>query len=116
MSADTPEKPDKKDGEVDVVMLRGATEDGVGTRVLRARRGHLETGEVRPLRHGKPLTSGEVVTLKQRTDEPALYDVKVEHVVEKARSVGVGPAQVATNAYRESWERVFGSGDRDSVN
>jgi hypothetical protein len=99
--------PDEKD-DLDVVLLGRATDDGEGAKVLRARRGHVETGEVRPLREGKPLTAGEVVSLKKRDDSTALYDVKVEHVVEPARA-GVGPAQVATKAYRESWERVFGA-------
>jgi hypothetical protein len=106
----------KKDaGDFDVVMPRGKTADGQGTQVLRARPGRLEAGEVRPMREGKPLTAGEVVSLQQRADAPALYDVKVEHVVEApaAKGTHAGPAQVATPEYRESWERVFGAGSRE---
>jgi hypothetical protein len=113
------------DGEdLDVVLLRGATDDGEGARVLRARSGRLEAGEVRPLREGRPLaTGGEVVRLEPRKEAPALFDVHVEHVVEapdaarrptddagKPSSIErSGPAQVATQAYRESWERTFGA-------
>jgi hypothetical protein len=100
---------------LDVVLMHGATEDGEGARVLRARRGRVEAGEVRPLKEGRPLTAGgEVVRLEQRADAPVLYDVHVEHAVpgtaadSGARS---GPAQVATHAYRESWERTFGRGE-----
>jgi len=117
---DVPEKDDGK--ELDVVLLAGATEDGEGAKVLRARSGRIETGEMRPLREGRPLaTGGEVVRLSPRREAPALYDVHVEHVVESGLAGGEGaressgkpparnkPAQVATRAYRDSWERTFG--------
>jgi hypothetical protein len=103
-----------KDGDAfDVVLLHGATVDGEGARVLRARPGHLEAGEVRPLRQGQPLApGGEVVRLVERAGTPCLYDVKVDYQVSsKAHEPGDratgGPAQVATRAYRESWERTF---------
>jgi hypothetical protein len=113
MPEDAPEKKDAVD--FDVVMPRGKTADGEGTQVLRARPGRLEAGEVRPMKEGKPLGAGEVVTLKQRADAPALFDVKVEHVVGDAATKGTqaGPAQVATPQYRESWDRVFGGGSRE---
>lgn len=107
--------PKQADPGFDVVMVHGKTDDGEGARVLRARPGRLETGEVRPLREGKPLLGkGEVVSLSRRKDAPALYDVKVEHAVEGSQPQAApakatpGPAQVATRAYRESWERIFG--------
>jgi hypothetical protein len=116
MSDGAPQKP--QGGDFDVVMLHGATEDGQGARVVRARPGKVEAGEVRPMRDGKPLVAGEVVRLEQRPDAPALYDVHVQHVVKpgdaeaKAAATDVighgGPAQVATDAYRDSWERTFG--------
>jgi hypothetical protein len=114
--------PEKSDGEeLDVVLLAGATDDGEGAKVLRARSGRVEAGEVRPLREGRPLvTGGEVVRLSPRTEAPALYDVRVEHVVEGAVAGDTAgepakpaarskPAQVATRAYRDSWERTFGA-------
>jgi hypothetical protein len=116
---DVPEKGD----ELDVVLLAGATDDGEGARVLRARSGRIEAGEVRPLREGRPLAAGgEVVRLSPRKEAPALFDVRVEHVVESAPSASdttdvhaakpptrSKPAQVATPAYRDSWERTFGT-------
>jgi hypothetical protein len=109
------EEPKQPEPSFDVVMLHGKTEDGEGARVLRARPGRLEGGEVRPLREGKPLGKGEVVSLSRRKDAPALYDVKVEHVVGEPAAPPPpkstpGPAQVATRAYRENWERIFGRG------
>jgi hypothetical protein len=105
----------KEAADFDVVLPRGKTADGEGTQVIRARPGRIEAGEVRPLRDGKPLGAGEVVSLQQRPDAPALFDVKVEHVVEgaAAKAAHAGPAQVATPEYRESWERVFGAGGKE---
>jgi hypothetical protein len=116
---DVPEKNDSK--ELDVVVLAGATDDGEGAKVLRARSGRIEAGEVRPLREGRALAAGgEVVRLSPRQEAPAVYDVRIEHVVEgaAAKSDDVQaqapaprnkPAQVATPAYRDSWERTFGA-------
>ena len=107
------EEPKQPEPGFDVVMVNGKTDDGHGARVLRARPGRLEAGEVRPLREGRPLGKGEVVSLSRRKDAPALYDVKVEHVVDAPHEPAPhkttpGPAQIATRAYRESWERIFG--------
>jgi hypothetical protein len=103
-----PEEHKDAERDFDVVLVHGKTEDGEGTKVLRARPGRIDAGEMRPLKDGKPLLgSGDVVRLAKRPESPALYDVRVEHAFEGARSAD-GPAQVATNAYRESWERTFG--------
>lgn len=104
---------EKNDGDgFDVVLIHGATGDGEGARVLRARPGQLETGEIRPIRQGQPLApGGEVVRLLERPGTPCLYDVKVDYKVlpspaAEPRHAG-GPAQVATRAYRDSWDRTF---------
>jgi len=98
----------------DVVLVHGRADDGVGTRVLRARRGRLEAGEVRPIEHGRPIAPGaQVVQLSPRAATPNVYDVKVEYEVPgppaPRKPASNGPAQVATPAYRESWERTFGA-------
>jgi hypothetical protein len=116
------EAPPKKDGDAfDVVLLHGATGDGQGARVVRARPGHLEAGEVRPLRDGQPLApGGEVVRLVERPGTPCLYDVKVDYQVpgthESTERSSNGPAQVATPAYRDSWERTFATPARSNLN
>ena len=101
----------------DVALLGGPTSDGKGVSILRARQGRLEAGEVRPLESGKPI-SGEVVSLKPRQAFPFICDVE-SHVttpqegaakqapqgdVAQPRS---GPAQVASDAYRENWEAIY---------
>jgi hypothetical protein len=130
---------EKPKTEEDVVWLHGPTDDGEGVRVIRSRTGRpLEAGEVRGAKEGKPLMGAELVTLTPRAGAPRLCDVsivaggKVEPEAQgqaqapapapvpapahaeaqetKARAVEHGPAQVATDAYRTSWERIFGGG------
>jgi hypothetical protein len=118
MSSDAGEKID---GDAfDVVLVHGATGDGEGARVLRARPGHIEAGEVRPVREGQPLTpGGEVVRLVERSGAPCVYDVKVDYRVPTgtpASRAGSGPPQVSTRAYRESWDRTFAPARRPDLN
>jgi hypothetical protein len=115
MAEDAPKKE-----SFDVVMIHGKTDDGGGAKVLRARPGRVEAGEMRPMQEGKPLGSGDVVRLERRADAPALFDVHVEHTIEAhpetpARGTDK-PAQVATRAYRDSWERTFGPRRTDAPN
>lgn len=108
MSADR-----QKDGDsFDVVLVHAKTTDGEGACVLRARPGKLEAGEVRPLRHGRPLGGGEIVSLSPRPESPDVYDVRSVCEVPgeaQSRTGSDGPAQVATEAYRDAWERTFGA-------
>ena len=107
---------EERDG-FDVVFLRGKTADGEGTSVIRMRPGQLEAGEVRPLKEGRPIQgSGQVVRLAPRPGIPHLYDVNVQYDASTAKGNETpalptgGPPQVATSAYRASWERTFGPG------
>lgn len=120
MAADASDN--KGEDAFDVVLVHDKTADGEGARVLRARPGRLEAGEVRALRSGQPLTpGGEVVRLAQRPGVPDAFDVKVEYQVPAApEPTGrgtAGPPQIATRAYRESWDRTFPAvGRRDLLN
>lgn len=114
----------------DVVLVHGAAEDGAW-RVLRKRGDELHVGEMRPLEEGKALTpGGEVVALRARADSPQLFDAQTLYRVpgeapardaapastapalpaDAPSTVGGGPAQVSTPAYREGWGAIFGSG------
>lgn len=68
----------------------------------------LEYGRLRPLRDGVPIT-GEVVTVEKQPD--GRYSFTTEWTPEGATvdagSHG-GPARVATAAFRDGWDRVFG--------
>ena len=91
----------------DVVLVHGRTEDGQGLRALRSRPGKLEVAEIRKLQKGKPLTSGELVSLKPREESPLLWDVDVQYSVGEESST-VGPPKVTSQKYRSNWDTVFG--------
>src|SRR5512147_3112508 len=92
----------------DVALLCGPTEDRKGTRILRARQGTIEAGEIRPAREGQPLGGQELVRLHPRPEAPAVCDVEVLHANEASAKPLDRPAQVATDAYRRNWDRIFG--------
>jgi hypothetical protein len=92
----------------DVALVYGKSDDGAGVRILRKRDDRVELGEIRPLEHGKPL-GGEVVQLRQRGDSP-LFDVEVQVPAPPAAALArttSGPAQVATDQYRENWDTIW---------
>jgi hypothetical protein len=115
----------KKRASLDVALLYAPTDDGKGARVLRARDGLLEAGEVRPVKDGQPIHRGEVVKLTPRAGAPCLCDIEVLHQTAPTDAVGhtsesdaaaklptadAGgrPAQVASEDYRMNWDRIFG--------
>ena len=59
------------------------------------------------VREGRPL-HGELVRLKAREESGRLFDVEVLHKAKpEPQRTAPGPAQVATDAYRKNWDRVF---------
>jgi hypothetical protein len=114
MSSDeTP--PENKAPSGDVVLLHSATEDKNGVRVIRAREGRVEVGELRPLEEGKALGSGEIVELSRREESERLYDVKVVHNLASPTTPSSskdashkGPARVNSKSYRDRWDSIFG--------
>jgi hypothetical protein len=130
--------PPRAEGPQDVVLVHGATEDRKGLRVIRARHDGLEVGEVRPLKEGQAI-SGDVIRLHPRKEAPFLCDVETtfssrpqvqqERTApelrvpeEQSAPLGVrsrvGPAQVATQTYRDNWDaiwaaRISANGSRD---
>jgi hypothetical protein len=100
----------------DVVLVGPPTPDGEGFHVLRARESRLEAGEMRGLVEGRPIT-GEVVTLQPRANHPRICDVTSSFRAPEAPGVTKGPAQVATQAYRDRWDAIFSSpSDPKSLN
>jgi hypothetical protein len=111
----------KKHGR-DVAVVVASTEDGKGARIVRSREGKIEIGELRAAEEGKPLQGRELIRLKpqvssENTTSVPIYDVEVVHAGTStkpdAEEVGLRqgqkPAQVASSAYRESWDRIFGN-------
>jgi hypothetical protein len=114
-------KPAEPQTASDVVVIHGVTADGKGLQVLRARRGGIETGAVKPLEEGKPIL-GEVVRLHPHEACPLVCDVEVDVEASvqpdcepqpalreqlDAASARKGPAQVASNAYRQNWDAIW---------
>ena len=94
----------------DVALIHGRTPDGEGLNIIRKRQDRLEVGAVHPLKNGAPIT-GEVVSLTPRKEFPLLCDVKTELPAPASSDVAApalkGPPQVATDRYRENWDRIW---------
>jgi hypothetical protein len=110
----TAKKPSK-----DVVLLGPPTADGAGLHVIRARDERLEAGELRAFEDGKSIT-GEIVTLRPREENARVCDVTDSYTppptttTAQAAHAGAqlahkGPAKVASPAYRDGWDEIFGA-------
>ena len=97
----------------DVLLLHSPTEDGEGVRALRSRPGRIDLTELRGAKEGQDVSGQELVQLKPREDAPFICDVDVIYSPDKndekidAGTRG-GPPRVTTDAYRKSWDKVFG--------
>jgi hypothetical protein len=95
----------------DVAFVFGKDERGVHILRRRSEDAPVEAGVMEPLAEGRPII-GEVVSLKQRTDLPFLFDVKTvlegPEVDQAASGTTDGPAQVATDSYRKGWDAIWG--------
>jgi hypothetical protein len=100
--------------ERDRLLVHGVTDDGAGLLVLRERKDHLEPGALRPLAPGRPI-HGEVVQVRRHPEHPLLLEAQTvlskpdpgpgpQPTSEPARK---GPAQVATDRYRDNWDRIW---------
>lgn len=102
----------------DVVFVHGPAEGGEGLRVIRKRDDSIELGEIRAAKEGRPI-HGDLVRLKQRKEHDRLFDVETivsRDETDQQRLPGhAGPAQVATDAYRENWEAIFGARDEPGL-
>lgn len=105
----------------DLVLVHGRTKDGNGLGVIRARDERIEIGTMRPLEEGKPI-HGEVVKLTPRPEMPLLFDAETQFTAPEAPGAktapasdsgqsggtsGVGPPQVASDAYRKNWDAIW---------
>ena len=90
------------DDSEDIVLVTGKAERAESWSVLRRRAGNLEAGELRPMVEGQPIV-GDIVKLSPREEHALLFDVEVLHATPRS-----GPAQVATQAYRDGWDMIFG--------
>jgi hypothetical protein len=113
-------------GSGDIALIHGVSPDGA-VKVIRRRGDRLEAGALTPLREGAPI-HGEVVSLRPRENCPLLCDVDVLYtppepaVVAKAKPAArpaqrrKGPAQVATDSYRDNWDSIWSRKKSDALN
>ena len=122
--AQAPEPAAASSSPTDVALVHRITPDGA-LHVIRRRGDRLEAGALAPLREGAPI-SGEVVSLRPRPDCPVLCDVDVLYTP-PAKASGSdapappassrkGPAQVATDTYRDNWESIWSGKKTSAVN
>ena len=108
----------------DVALVHRITADGA-VHVIRRRGDTLEAGALQPLAEGAPI-HGEVVSLRPRENCPLLCDVDVLYKPPAAaKAVDApaarparrkGPAQVATDVYRDNWDSIWNSKKTDALN
>lgn len=73
----------------------------------------IEHGVLVPLQDGvTPM--GDIVSLKPDKDHSPYY--RVEVIAESPFGRHPGPAQVSTEAYRQGWDRVFGTKPDEAAN
>jgi len=110
----------------DLVLVHGQDPQG-NLRVLRKKSDRIELGALRPVQDGRSI-DGELVKLTPRPEAPILFDsetlyapprrapesadARPTEAPREPRLSADGPAQVASDAYRSSWNRIFGSGKR----
>lgn len=108
----------------DVALVHRVAPDGT-VHVIRRRGDQLEAGALQPLREGAPI-QGEVLSLRPRENCPALCDVDVLYTPPAAAKPAAapaarparrkGPAQVATDEYRDNWDSIWSRKKTDALN
>lgn len=107
----------------DVALIHGVSADGA-VHVIRRRGDQLEAGALTPLREGAPI-QGEVVSLRPREGCPLLCDVDVHYAPPQAAKADAapssgrrrkGPAQVATDTYRDNWDSIWSRKKSEALN
>src|SRR3954469_3173806 len=99
----------------DVALVHHVAPDGT-VHVIRRRGDQLEAGALSPLKEGAPI-QGEVLSLRPRENFPLLCDVDVLYTPPAAAQPVAaqpaarpqrrkGPAQVATDEYRDNWDSI----------
>jgi hypothetical protein len=126
-SAERPSEPPPLNREPapspDVLLIHGVSQDGAALQVLRQRHDRLEAGALRPVQEGRPVL-GELVRVRPRREFPLLCDVEVmlpaargaDDVArpQESESSHRGPAQVATDRYRDNWDLIWKRPSEDS--
>ena len=102
--------------------MHRVTPDGT-VHVIRRRGDQLEAGALSPVREGQPI-QGEVLSLRPRENCPLLCDVDVLYTPPAPAAQAAprpaqrrkGPAQVATDDYRDNWDSIWARKKPDTLN
>lgn len=122
-SQDAPAESSSGTDGADVALVHRVTPDG-SVHVIRRRGDQLEAGELKPLREGAPI-QGEVVSLRPRPSFPLLCDVDVHYQPPASPAPAKpsalparrkGPAQVATDVYRDNWDSIWSGKKSEALN
>ncbi len=113
----------------DVALVHHVAPDGA-VHIIRRRGNQLEAGALQPLREGVPI-QGEVLSLRPRENFPMLCDVDVLYTPPVASAAVAakpstpdsprparrkGPAQVATDDYRDNWDSIWATKKPGALN
>lgn len=109
----------------DVALVHHVAPDGA-VHIIRRRGNQLEAGALQPLREGVPI-QGEVLSLRPRENFPMLCDVDVLYTPPPAAAASKpsdrgrpehrkGPAQVATDDYRDNWDSIWATKKPGALN
>lgn len=91
-------------------------DEGEGFKVLRkrAQSDEVEAGVIRPLKEGRAI-HGEVVRMKARPESAVVFEMETDKELssppeppEARDAERGGPAQVATEKYRQGWDGIWG--------
>lgn len=103
MASASEKKP--KGEATDLALVYSRSDDGRSYGVVRRKDDEVQVGTLRQLEEGKPI-HGELVKLRSRPESPALFDVETQVGIPATREA-VGPAKVATPAYRAGWDSIW---------
>ncbi len=112
----------------DVALVHHVAPDGA-VHIIRRRGNQLEAGALQPLREGMPI-QGEVLSLRPRENFPMLCDVDVLYTPPVSAKAAIkpgasgsaaparrkGPAQVATDDYRDNWDSIWATKKPGALN
>jgi hypothetical protein len=102
--------------ESDVILVHSRHASGNGFNILRQRQQRVEWGKLQQVEQGQPI-HGEIVRLSRREGEANLFDAETLYAPPaEAKAAAApsrkGPAQVATDTYRQQWESIFGCANK----
>ncbi len=102
----------EKEGHRDLVLISGVDPDRKEVHVLKPVQEGVEAAVLRPVEEGKPI-QGDLVRLRPREDVPVVAELETlmrhpDHPDDPRRR-HKGPPMVASEAYRQGWEMIFGA-------